>query len=79
LLQLEKNYSQVNLNLVYFAEQLTKGRALSALQFTGKSTTWIRQHESWPVWAVKFAKQKASSCKLQATSEYNCIHNACSL
>jgi len=56
LLQFEKNYSQVNLNLVYFAEQLPKGRALSALQYTGKSTTWLYQHESWPVWTVGFAK-----------------------
>jgi hypothetical protein len=56
LLQLEKNYSHTNLNLVYFAQQLPKGRALSVLQFTGKSTTWLPQQESWPVWTVGFAK-----------------------
>lgn len=56
LLQLEKNYSQANLNLVYFAQQLPKGRALSALQFAGKSTTWRHQQELWQVWTVGFVK-----------------------
>ncbi|HEX6431693.1 MAG TPA: hypothetical protein VF008_28580 [Niastella sp.] len=56
LLQFEKNYSHANLSLVYFAQQMPKGRALSALQFTGKSTTWRHQQESWAVWAVGFAK-----------------------
>jgi hypothetical protein len=56
LLQLEKNYSHTGLNIVYSSQQLPKGRALSALQFTGKSTTWRYQHESWPVWTVGFAK-----------------------
>ena len=32
LLQLEKNYSQTNLNIVYFSQQLPKGRALSVIQ-----------------------------------------------
>lgn len=40
LLQLEKNYSQTNLNIVYFSQQLPKGRALSAVQLNGKSTAW---------------------------------------
>jgi len=56
LLQLEKNYSQTSLNIVYFAQQLPKGRALSALHFSGKSTTWRQQQESWPVFTVAFAK-----------------------
>jgi hypothetical protein len=32
LLQLEKNYSQTNLNIVYYSQQLPKGRALSKIQ-----------------------------------------------
>lgn len=32
LLQLEKNYSQTNLNLVYFSQQLPQGRALTKIQ-----------------------------------------------
>jgi hypothetical protein len=46
LLQLEKNYSQTNLNIVYFSQQLPKGRALSAVQFNGKSTAWKNNKES---------------------------------
>lgn len=56
LLQLEKNYSHAGLNIVYSSQQLPKGRALSALQFTGKSTSWRQQHETWPVWAVGSGK-----------------------
>lgn len=56
LLQLEKNYSHAGINLFYSSQQMPKGRTLSAIQFTGKSTTWRQQHESWPVWAVGFAK-----------------------
>jgi hypothetical protein len=55
LLQLEKNYSQTSLNIVYYAQQLPKGRALSAIHFTGKSTTW-RQ--------LKANTNTAISCKL---------------
>jgi hypothetical protein len=57
LLQLEKNNSRTNLNLVYISQQLPGGRALSALQFTGKSTTWRNKYESWPVWTVAFVKK----------------------
>ena len=46
LLQLEKNYSQTNLNIVYFSQQLPKGRALSAIQFNGKSTAMKNHRES---------------------------------
>jgi len=56
LLQLEKNYSHAGLNIVYSSQELPKGRALSALQFNGKSTSWRQQHETWPVWTVGFAK-----------------------
>jgi hypothetical protein len=55
LLQLEKNYSHTNLNIVYYSQQLPKGRALSALQLTGKSTTWIKQ-ESWMVGNAGFVR-----------------------
>jgi hypothetical protein len=57
LLQLEKNYSGSNLNIVYFSQQLPKGRALSAIQFNGKSTTWRLQQELWPVGNAKFTKK----------------------
>jgi hypothetical protein len=57
LLQLEKKYSHNNLHLVYASRQLPGGRALSSLQFPGKSTTWRSQQESWPVWAVGFTKK----------------------
>lgn len=40
LLQLEKKYSQTNLNIVYFSQQLPQGRALSAVQLNGKSTVY---------------------------------------
>jgi len=40
LLQLEKNYSQTNLNIVYFSQQLPQGRALSVVQLNGKSTAY---------------------------------------
>ena len=40
LLQLEKNYSQTNLNIVYFSQQLPQGRALSAVQLNGKTTAY---------------------------------------
>ena len=40
LLQLEKNYSQTNLNIVYFSQQLPQGRELSALKFNGKATAY---------------------------------------
>ena len=43
LLQLEKNYSQNGLNIVYSSQQLPKGRAIAALQYAGKSTTWQQQ------------------------------------
>lgn len=56
LLQLEKNYARTNLSLFYSSEQMPKGRALSALQFNGKSTTWHHQQESWSVYTVGFAK-----------------------
>ncbi|WP_207511412.1 hypothetical protein [Longitalea luteola] len=56
LLQLEKSYAHTSISLVYISQQLPKGRALSALQFTGKSTTWRHQQESWPVWQVGFVK-----------------------
>jgi hypothetical protein len=54
LLQLEKNYEHSQLNLFYASEQLPKGRMLSALEFTGKSTTWRSQQELWLVWAAAF-------------------------
>lgn len=54
LLQLEKSYAHTGLNLFYSAQQLPKGRTLSMLQFTDKSTTWCDQKEIWSVWAVKF-------------------------
>ncbi len=57
LLQLEKNYSGSNLNLVYYAQQLPKGRALSAIQFNGKSTTWRMQQELWPAGNAGFSKK----------------------
>ncbi|OQP67102.1 hypothetical protein A3860_01715 [Niastella vici] len=57
LLQLEKNYSQNGLNLVYSSRQLPQGRALSALQFNGKSTTWRPARELWPLLAVGFARE----------------------
>jgi hypothetical protein len=57
LLQLEKNYSGSNLNIVYYAQQLPKGRALSAIQFNGKSTTWRMQQELWPVGNASFIKK----------------------
>ncbi|MCS3798413.1 hypothetical protein [Niastella sp. OAS944] len=40
LLQLEKNYSQTNLNIVYFSQQLPQGRELSGLKFNGKATAY---------------------------------------
>jgi len=58
LLQLQKNYSQTNLNIVYFSQQLPKGRALSAIQFNGKSTSWLPQPESWLVGNAGFSKIK---------------------
>ncbi len=57
LLQFEKNYSGSNLNIVYFSQQLPKGRALSAIQFNGKSTTWRIQQELWPVGNASFSKK----------------------
>jgi hypothetical protein len=57
LLQLEKNYSGSNLNIVYSSQQLPKGRALSALQFHGKSTTWRMQQELWPVGNASFIRK----------------------
>ncbi|THU41740.1 hypothetical protein FAM09_06470 [Niastella caeni] len=56
LLQLEKTYTRTNLNIFYSAQQMPKGRTLSALQFTGKSTTWRYQHESWTVWPIAFVR-----------------------
>jgi hypothetical protein len=56
LLQLEKSYAQTSIGLFYISQQQPKGRPLSSLQFTGKSTTWQRQEESWPVWQVGFVK-----------------------
>lgn len=56
LLQLEKSYAHTNISLVYISQQQPKGRPLSSVQFTGKSTTWLRQEESWPVWQVGFVK-----------------------
>jgi len=56
LLQLEKNYSHGGFNLFYSSQQLPQGRALSALQFTGKSTTWLPRQDSWPLLAVGFAR-----------------------
>lgn len=56
LLQLEKNYAHTSFSLFYSAQQMPKGRTLSALQFSGKSTTWRHQKESWQVWTVGFAK-----------------------
>ena len=55
LLQLDKGYAHANLSIFYSSQQLPKGRALSALQLNGKSTTRNQQHDSWPVWAVKFS------------------------
>lgn len=49
LLQLEKKYSHANLNLVYYSHQLPRGRALSAIQLNGKSTTWHSCQETWVV------------------------------
>jgi hypothetical protein len=57
LLQLEKNYSSSNLNIVYYAQQLPKGRAISAIRFNGKSTTWRMQQEIWPVGNASFSKK----------------------
>ena len=57
LLQLEKNYSGSNLSIVYYAEQLPKGRAISAIRFTGKSTTWRIQQELWPVGNAGFIRK----------------------
>ena len=57
LLQLEKNYSGANLNIIYYAQQLPKGRALSAIQFNGKSTTWRMQQELWPVGNASFIRK----------------------
>ena len=57
LLQLEKKYSHSGLNIVYSSRQLPKGRALTALQFTNKTTTWHQQQESLPVWAVRLSKR----------------------
>jgi hypothetical protein len=56
LLQLEKSYASTNLSLFYSSQQMPKGRALSAVQFAGKSTTWRQQHESWPVCTAGFVK-----------------------
>lgn len=39
LLQLEKNYANSHINLFYTADQLPKGRMLSAVRFNEKSTT----------------------------------------
>jgi hypothetical protein len=57
LLQLEKNYSSSNLNIVYYAQQLPKGRAISTIRFNGKSTTWRMQQEIWPVGNASFSKK----------------------
>jgi hypothetical protein len=57
LLQLEKNYSSSNLSIVYYAQQLPKGRAITAIQFNGKSTTWRMQQEIWPVGNASFSKR----------------------
>jgi hypothetical protein len=38
LLQLEKNYSQTNLNIVYYSQQLPKGRALSKISSKSQIT-----------------------------------------
>lgn len=57
LLQFEKSYSQAGLNLVYSSQQLQKGRALSAFQCNGKSTTWRLSQELWPLLAVDFARE----------------------
>jgi hypothetical protein len=55
LLQLEKRYANTHINLFYTAEQLPKGRMLSAVQFNEKSTTWLPGQDSWTTWAAGFA------------------------
>jgi len=57
LLQLQKNYSQTNINLVYSSRQLPQGRAISVLQFNGKSTSWRPARELWPLLAVGFSME----------------------
>ncbi|MBO9199924.1 MULTISPECIES: hypothetical protein [Niastella] len=55
LLQLDKNYAHANLSIFYMSQQLPKGRALSALQLNGRSTTWNSERDYWPAWAVRFS------------------------
>jgi hypothetical protein len=49
LLQLESKNSNGSLTLYYAAQELPEGRLLTSLQFTGKSTAYQSQKESWPV------------------------------